>query len=211
MTEFVKKEVSSENESALGTSAAVEEDHEFILEFVPPSAIKTLTSEYISVTIMRTAYARVSLAVSFLGDYPTKIPGIELTSPTLPYQLLRNKEKECIAVAKETQNKRKAGEDTSGRTGLVEAIYGHIYSFIHTNLFVPCWREIKQVYSKCENTKHTVSSNDKQGLLILQLRCGAYLQTVRVAVSETYPEHPGVLVSIPSCNTLVSLLVLHAC
>ena len=182
----------SEND-VTSSSAAFDEDMEFITEFIPKSAIKAYTREYISVTIMRTAYSRVSLAITFNQGYPAKIPGVELTSPTLPFQLLRNKEKECIIAAKNIQDKRDIGE-SSGH-GLVETIYGTIHSFIHTNLFIPCWKEMKQVFIMCEGTSHAITStNDKTGQLSFKLRAGEYEQRVAITIPESYPEQ-GIKVS----------------
>ena len=165
---------------------ALTEDCDFITEFVPNAAIKACTSEFINVTIIRTAYARVSLAITFHDGYPSKIPGVELSSSTLPFQLLRCREKACVAAAKEIQEKRIAGE-TSG-AGLVEAIYRSIHSFIHTNLFIPCWKEVKTLFNMCENTTNTITVHEKTGLLNLKLQCGEYKQQIKVTVPEAYPE-----------------------
>ena len=77
--------------------------------------------------------------LQFLDKYPNEAPLVELSSPSLPPQLLRNKEKECIDKAKEH-----IGQPQ------VRFIYEIMYKFIQSNLFVPCWREIKQVAALCE-------------------------------------------------------------
>lgn len=113
---------------------AIEEDHAFIEEFLPPAAIVTLNKDFVTVVIIRTAYSRVQLRIQYTTQYPSEIPIIELSSSTLPMPLLRNKEKECADKARDLLCKPQ-----------VRAIYEHIYKFIQTNMFIPCWKEIKQV------------------------------------------------------------------
>ena len=74
-----------------------------------------------------------------MEKYPNEAPLVELSSPSLPPQLLRNKEKECVDKAKEYLGNPQ-----------VKHIYEVIYKFIQLNLFIPCWREIKQVATLCE-------------------------------------------------------------
>ena len=75
----------------------------------------------------------------YLEKYPHEAPLVELSSPSLPPQLLRNKEKECVEKAKEHLG-----------SSQVKFIYEIIYNFIQTNLFIPCWREMKQVAALSE-------------------------------------------------------------
>ena len=188
-------------------SAAHAEDFEYITEFVPASAIKALTEEFISVTIVRTPYARVSLAITYHDQYPHKPPGVELTSPSLPFALLRKLEKDCVDAAIAELVKRNAGEaqeppqEKEGKVqaqaqaqaqaqsvGLVEVIYSSIHKFIHTNLFVPCWKEMKQLVTMCTELKHPLQLDEKKGLLSMRLCSGEYRQGVKITVPEAYPD-----------------------
>ena len=199
---------------------AYAEDAEFIREFVPPSAIQTLTNEFIAVTVIRTAFARINIKIIFQADYPNTLPGVELSSPTLPFALLRFKEKECLDQAKEAREEFvKKGE--GGIHGLVPAIYEHVYSFIQNNLFIPCWKEMKQLVTLCaaasesesvsetekvevkketstddKNKKSFVlACDEKRGIINMKLKVGNYKQTIVITVPEDYPEN-GVKVSI---------------
>ena len=75
----------------------------------------------------RTAYSRVQLRIQFSADYPSECPIVELSSPSLPQPLLRNKEKECMDKAKTYLNQSQA-----------KIIFEHISSFIYNNMFIPC-------------------------------------------------------------------------
>jgi hypothetical protein len=106
------------------------------------------------------------------------VPIVELSSPSLPGPLLRNKKKECVDRAQK--------QALLGRPQF-RAIYEHVFKFIHGNMFVPCWREMKQVATLCEG-KGVLSVDEKEGLLQLDLRNGKYRQQVKLRVPPDYPE-----------------------
>jgi ubiquitin-protein ligase len=166
---------------------AIEEDHAFIREFVPPAAILTLTREYVTVTIIRTAYARVQLRIQYMPRYPAEAPLVEITSSSLPQPLLRTKEKACMDLAKESLGKPQ-----------VQAIYTHLHQFIQTNLFVPCWKEVKQVMTLCEG-KGSLAADEKEGILTMKLTQGAYKQNIKLKIPHMYPEE-GVEIEFAASN-----------
>ena len=159
-------------------SEAIQQDHKFVVENLPPSAIITLSDVYVCVVVMRTPYARVQLRVQYVEEYPVKPPIVELTNSTLPLALLRNKEKE--SVEKAVALKGKAG---------FAAVYEHIYNFIHTNMFIPAWKEMKQVATMfADATKGKVSADDKEGALKIRMTHGQYTLLVKITVPLRYPE-----------------------
>lgn len=168
-------------------SKTKQEDHDFVNEFCTPAAIVTLTKEYVTVVIMRTAYSRVQLRIQYSTNYPNTAAIVELTSPTLPPALLRNKEKECMEKAGELLGKAQ-----------VHAIYAHIHKFIHNNLFIPCWKEMKQVMTLCEG-KGTLGCDDKEGILQMRLTQGAYKQSIKLKIPPNYPEE-GVEIEFLNSN-----------
>jgi hypothetical protein len=154
----------------------IAEDHAFIREFVPPAAILTLTREYVTVTIIRTAYSRIQLKIQYLPNYPAEGILVELSSPSLPLPLLRTKEKLCMDLAKENLGKPQ-----------VALVYEHLHTFIQSNMFVPCWKEIKQVMALCEG-KGALKAEEKDGVLSMRLVHGAYKQNIKLKVPPLYPE-----------------------
>ena len=99
------KRTSEEEEQHSPKSLAIVQDHVFVKEFVPKAAILTLNKECITVVIMRTAYARVQLRVLYSSEYPSDLPIVELSSPSLPMPLLRNKEQQCLTAANVSNTK----------------------------------------------------------------------------------------------------------
>jgi len=181
--------MAEESESSSGVeNIAFEEDFAFIREFVPKAGILSLTRENVTVLIIRTAYSRVQLRVLYTAKYPEEPPVVELSSPTLPKMLLRNKEKECLE---------KCRAEAQGKAH-IPVIYSLIHRFIQTNLFVPCWKEIKQVMMLCEGKGH-IGADEKEGLLHLKLQIGPYRQSIKIRVPPEYPEE-GVSLEFCSSN-----------
>jgi len=130
----------------------------------------------------------VQLRIQFPKGYPSVLPIVELSSPTLPHALLRNKEKECLEKAKLLLGKPQA-----------QAIYEHIATFIHTNLFTSCWKELKQVASLCTDKGGRFSCDEKIGIINIFIPCGKYRQNFLVSIPEMYPEK-AISVEIKSSN-----------
>lgn len=186
---------SEQRPAAHDPNAAILEDAAFVRANLPDAAILTLTYEFVSVTVMRTPYARIQLRIQYTEKYPHDIPIVELSSPSLPLPLLRNKEKECAEKAAEHLG-----------AAQFQSIYEHIHSFIHSNMFVPCWKEMKQVATLCEG-KGKVSADDNEGLIQLQLKCGKYRQVFKIKVPADYPE-TGPSVEFANSNFPVDIQIM---
>eukprot|EP01036_Dinobryon_divergens_P025885 gene25885-34477_t len=156
---------------------AINHDHRFVESCLPPAGIITLTTEYVTLLIIRTAYSRMQLRVLYGEKYPQDPPIIEISSPTLPMPLLRSKEKECTE---------KVREQAIGKPQL-QFIYEQLNFFLFNNLFVPCWREIKQVLPLCEG-KASMSADEKDGTIRMKMTSAGYYQVIKLKVPYLYPE-----------------------
>jgi hypothetical protein len=125
------------------------------------------------------------MRLQYLPRYPQEIPLIELSSPTLPVPLLRQLEKKCSDIAKENLG-----------SAQVRPIYEHLNQFIQGNMFVPCWKELKQVTNLCEG-KGAWGVDEKEGVIQLRLQAGQYRQVVKIRVPVLYPEE-GVKIEFTS-------------
>jgi len=166
-------------------------DHAFIKDVLPDAAIISLNKEFLLFVIIRTAYSRVQMRVIYPQEnYPSQVPIVELSSPTLPVPLLRNKEKEMIELAKvqAAQNKPQ-----------VEVMFNYLFDFIHGNLFVPCWKEIKLIKNKCDTAGYKIGADDKKGMIQLRLNNGAYHQSIVLIIPPMYPE-VGVEIQFTASN-----------
>lgn len=157
-------------------SLAIQEDLSFVRSCIPPAAIVADNTDFITVVIIRTAYARVQLRVQFPENYPNVPPIVEISSPTLPMPLLRNKEKECIDKAIENAGKPQ-----------FTIVYDQLHKFIHSNLFIPCWKEMKQISTLVEG-KGQIGCDEKEGVISIRVGTGNYRQSMRLKVPYNYPE-----------------------
>jgi hypothetical protein len=81
---------------------------------------------------------------------------------------------------------------------MMRAIYEPIHRFIHTNMFIPCWKEMKQISTLCEG-RGKVGADEKEGIIQIRLACGAYRHTAKLAVPANYPEE-GVKIEFSASN-----------
>lgn len=172
----------------------IQEDIEIVRKLVPEAAILTLTPQVITVVIIRTQYSRVQLRLQYPENYPNELPIVELASHTLPMPLLRNKEKECLDKAKENIGKAQ-----------FFCIYENIYNFIHTNMFIPCWKEMKEI-NKLMEGKGQIGCNEKEGIISIRLIANNYKFNVKLTIPENYPE-TGVQFEFLQTNIPADLIV----
>jgi len=174
-------------ESINPRASAIKEDLAFIRECITPAAVITVSKEYVTLVIIRTQYSRVQFHVGYTEAYPFELPTLELSSPTLPIPLLQNKQKECLENARPLLGQ-----------SMMKALYEPIHKFIHTNMFIPCWKEMKQISTLCEN-KGKIGADEKEGVVLLKLNCCKYKHTVKLKVPYNYPED-GVKVEFSNSN-----------
>lgn len=167
------------------------EDESFVRSFVADACINAVTSEHLNITVMRTPYSRMTLSIIYPAEYPEKPLIVDLSSATLPKPLLKKKTEECNAkVAEHIQQVSKGEHDKSFGAGQVRLVYCHLQDFIENNLFVPCWKELKQVMTMFEsaNSANKITIDEKTGTITARLKCQGYFQTLKLLVPELYPE-----------------------
>lgn len=178
MSEFSSEDKAEEvPKTEVPINPFVKEDHAFVEGCLPPAAIQTITADCLTVIIIRTPYARIQLRVLYGPNYPNEPPIVELASPTLPMPLLRNKERECTDKCREEANIGKAQ---------FQLIYDHLHNFIHSNMFVPCWKEMKQIATLVEG-KGQIGVDEKEGVIQLRMKCNNYKQNIKLKVPYNYP------------------------
>jgi hypothetical protein len=69
-------------------------------------------------------------------------------------------------------------------------IYDHIYNFVQNNIFLSCWKEVKQVAALCEGHGQ-MGIKEKEGILQFRLKgVEGYFQNFNITVPYMYPEEP---------------------
>jgi hypothetical protein len=80
----------------------------------------------------------------------------------------------------------------------LSSIFRHIDDFIHTNLFIPCWKEVKQIMTLCSG-KGKLGADEKEGVIHFRLTEGQYFHSFHVRVPPLYPEE-GIEIHFTSSN-----------
>ena len=167
----------------------------------PRIQVISSTNSFLTATYLRTPNAHVKIKItltfpdgynpSITGQHTTLVVGIEGGVNVAP-GLKRKLEKELGELAKEQK----------GSTfHQVDAVLKRLTEFIDTNLFVPCWKELRQVVELINNSKgndtgsknsqqpDTVRLNETKGLIRLafQPRNGKYQYKCSITIDPAYP------------------------
>lgn len=141
----------------------------------PKIQITSATCHFVTFTYERTIYARVKATLTFPEDYPAHALLVSIS--LVPPGLQRKLERELGKVA----------QDLSPLPQ-VEAAVQHLLSFMDTNKFVPCWKELKQVVERVKADENsTIALNENKGLIQLRLTSGKYYYACSITVDENYP------------------------
>jgi hypothetical protein len=130
----------------MACSSLTEEVTELRQQF-PKVQIQSATHDFLTAAYQRTAHAHVKVTLTFLQDYPTQPCIVSVVHQQqqqqqqqqqpyiIPKGLARKLETDLGNVAERHQETHQQ----------VVAIFTHLVTFVDTNLFVPCWKELRQV------------------------------------------------------------------
>ena len=159
---------------------------------LPRVEIQSATNAFLTATYGRTRYARVKVTLTFPDGYPAHHPLIvnvardDVVPPGLKKKLERDLES--------------AATEVGGEYGQVQAVFRRLMRFVDSNLFLPCWRELRQCVelvgglscvggggtSKAEE-RSTISAVETKGKLKIALRNGRYFYRFSAVIDPGYP------------------------
>lgn len=162
----------------------------------PSIKIRTSTPSFLIATYERTPYTRIKFTLTFPDGYPSHPLIVNVDQDAvIPPGLKKKMEKELSALVKE--------KASNSQYDQVRAVYERITSFIDTNMFVPCWRELKKCVDLVQsfNTtaavtapnkkSSTISVVESKGKILLNLRNEAYYYNCSITVDPSYPDFSG--------------------
>ena len=160
--------------------ASPSEEFEQLRRELPQLQISSATDDFITASYGRTAYTTVRATLTFPEGYPSTHPCIVAihTSDVVPPGLKKKLEKDLGKVAAET----KQGESQ------ICNVFKSLTSFIGTNRFVPCWKELKHcvdLVGKSEGGK--LAMNETTGKIIITLQSQKYHYKFSIVIDEGYP------------------------
>eukprot|EP00978_Attheya_sp_CCMP212_P017686 scaffold47378_cov41-Attheya_sp.AAC.1 len=146
----------------------------------PKVLISTATKHFLKASYERTNYAQVKVTLTFPDDdYPSHALIVDVESNNIvPPGLKKKLDKELGKVA----------ADLAGHHQQVCAVFQRIISFVDTNRFVPCWRELKQCAELVKSAnKSTITIHDAKGRIKLRLQADKYYYACSITIDEGYP------------------------
>jgi len=137
--------------------------------------IQAATSSFVTFIYERTPSAKVKATLTFPDDYPSHslLVNIMWVPPGLQKKLQKMLDKVAAELAPQAQ---------------METVVQRLVSFIDTNRFVPCWKELRKVVDIIQQDKEsTIAMNDSKGLIQLRLVHDKYFYACSITIDSNYP------------------------
>jgi len=157
--------------------AAAAEESQSWKQGVPKSIqVVTATPQFLTFKYERTPYVKAKVTFTFPENYPA-VPLI-VTLEQLPPGLIKKLMREMEDVAKAHLSKPQ-----------IQPVAQHLTNFLDTNLFVPCWKELRKIVdqAKDSNTLSIGSLQETKGAIRFQLTNGEYAYEGKMMVNPGYP------------------------
>ena len=137
--------------------------------------IQAATKSFLTFSHERTPSAKVKATLTFPDDYPSHslLVNIMWVPPGLQKKLQKMLDKVAAELAPQPQ---------------VETVVQRLVSFIDTNRFVSCWKEVRKVVELIQqDNESTIAMNEAKGLIQLRLVHGKYFYACSITVDPLYP------------------------
>lgn len=139
-------------------------------------SIQSATSSFLTFTYERTPSTKVKATLTFPDDYPSH--SLLVNIMWLPPGLQKKLQTMLDKVA----------ADLAPHYSQMEAVVQRLVTFMDTNLFVPCWKELRKVVDLIQHDEHsTIAMNDAKGLIKLRLASGKYFYSCSITIDPLYP------------------------
>jgi hypothetical protein len=167
-------------------SSLTEEVTELRQQF-PKVQLQSATHDFLTAGYQRTPYAHVKVTLTFCQDYPSK-PCI------VSVQQQQHQQDHPYGVPKGLAKKLETdlgnvAERHKGTHQQVVAVFAHLVTFVDTNLFVPCWKELRQVVDLQRPNK----LDETKGYMKIRLVGGEYYYSCSITVDKGYPNTQSIL------------------
>ncbi len=158
-------------------------------DMFPAVNVLTSTPSFLIATYQRSPYTRIKMTMTFPSSYPEHRLIVNIDQDVVvPPGLKKKLEKELnnVAIEQPTQQ--------------VRAVWERLVSFVDTNLFVPCWKELKQCVDMIQ--KHQPSSItlfETKGKIKLSLKNEAYYINCSIIIDPAYPDFSAAVTGGKAC------------
>jgi hypothetical protein len=165
--------------SSSSISSLTEEVTELRQQF-PKVQLQSATHDFLTASYQRTPYAHVKVTLTFGQEYPTKACLVSVQQQQgVPKGLAKKLETDLGTVAERHQ----------GTHEQVVAVFAHLVTFVDTNMFVPCWKELRQIV----DLQRPQKLDETKGYMKIRLVGGEYYYTCSITVDKGYPNTQSIL------------------
>lgn len=139
-------------------------------------SIQSATSSFLTFSYERTPSAKVKATLTFPDDYPSH--SLLVNIMWLPPGLQKKLQTMLDHLAAELKPHAQ-----------IETVVQRLVSFMDTNKFVPCWKELKKVVDliQHDDKESTIAMNEVKGLVQLRLCHGEYYYACSITIDALYP------------------------
>ncbi len=172
-----------------------------LIKSLPNVNILSSTSSFLTIRIQTTPHRTLNATFTFPTGYPTAgvVASLDNTgvkgSLVVPPHLKKLLETQCADVLAKNPPSSTATLDAPGdkATSQVYLVAAHLSSFIGSNLFVPLWKELRNITSHLTSSNTdaftaTLKTNATTGRIAITLAEGDYKYNVSLRVDPLYPD-----------------------
>ncbi|KAL3782905.1 hypothetical protein HJC23_004884 [Cyclotella cryptica] len=162
----------------------------------PSIKVLTSTPHFLIATYERTPYTRIKMTLTFPEGYPSHPLIVNIDQDAIvPPGLKKKLEKELGELVRERA--------MHGQYDQVRVVWERLTSFVDTNMFLPCWKELKKCVDLVRTSNNDTSSNDRKtnmkastialveskGKIKINLHNEAYFYNCTIVIDPAYPDY----------------------
>mmetsp|Transcript_33990 Transcript_33990/g.68485 ORF Transcript_33990/g.68485 Transcript_33990/m.68485 type:complete len:471 (-) Transcript_33990:143-1555(-) len=165
-----------------GPSTIISDEVAELRRILPRVEIASATDAFVSGSYQRTPHTKIRMILTFPDGYPTRPLIVDVQScSVVPPGLKKKLEKDLGKVASDV-----AGNSDSSDSQVC-AVFSGLVSFVDSNKFVPCWRELKQSIDIVNEQGGKVAINEGRGKINITLTSQKYFYKFSIVVDDGYP------------------------
>lgn len=165
----------------------------------PAVKVLTFTPHFLIATYERTQYTRIKMTLTFPAGYPSHPLIVNIhQDAVVPPGLKKKLEKELGESVTECAIRSQYDQ--------VRIVWERVTSFVDTNMFLPCWKELKKCLDLLQTSNNPASNNEQRakvkastislveakGIIKINLHNEAYFYNCNIVIDPAYPDYSPV-------------------
>ncbi|GMI08687.1 hypothetical protein TrLO_g12664 [Triparma laevis f. longispina] len=183
--------------SLIAASSFAARERDALTKSIFISEVEASTLTFIRVKIFHSRYRKIRSNLTFPEDYPKEQLVVEITSQGdkgrlgIPVGLKKKLEVEAMEACKKVleggRKEVKPDDELTPENSQVLAACFYLKSFLDSNRFVSCWKELKQTASLVTAGRNTIRMSDSTGIILVNFISLPYTYSAQLSIDEGYP------------------------